>query len=90
MHTLRLVVNLRPDSASGQARATENEIVPPLREREGSRDVVASMPEGAEQCRRAGRQGGVEAPDNVIVGLPKVETFEASASTFREIAAKAA
>ena len=90
MHSRRPAMNLTPDSASGPARVSGNNIIHMPGKRKGLRDIVASIPEDAEECRGAGRQESPKEPDNVIVGLPKVETFEASDCTFREIAAKAA
>jgi hypothetical protein len=83
MHSRRPVMNLKPDSAPEPARVAEGEVIPLRRKREGFR-------EDAEEYRRAGRQESLKAQDNVVVGLPKVGTFEASDSTFQEIAAKAA
>jgi hypothetical protein len=90
MHSRRPAMNLVPDSASGPARVSGNKIIHLPGKRRGLSDVVASIPADAEERRGTGRQESSQEPDNVIVGLPKVETFEASDCTFREIAAKAA
>ena len=105
MFTRRLVMNLRPDSASELARVTENEIVPLLRKQKGFRDVVTSIDSGrsravsytcwetkedAEAYHLTGHQESLKSLVNVVVGLPRVETFELSGSSFHEIAAKAA
>ena len=105
MFTRRLVMNLRPDSASELARVTENEILPLLRRQKGFRNVVTSIDsarsravsytcwetkEDAEAYHRTGHQVSLKSLINVVVGLPRVETFELSDSTFHELAAKAA
>jgi heme-degrading monooxygenase HmoA len=105
MFTRRLVMNLRPDSASKLARVTENEIVPLLRRQKGFRNVVTSIDSGrsravsytcwetkedAEAYHRTGHQESLKFLVDVVVGLPRVETFELSDSAFHEIAAKAA
>jgi hypothetical protein len=90
MHSRRPVSNLKPESASEPARINGNKIIPLLGKRKGFRDVANSTPEDAEEYRGKGRQESLKEPDNVIVGLPKVKTFEASDFTFHELAAKAA
>ena len=105
MFTRRLVMNLRPGSASELARVTENEILPLLRRQKGFRNVVTSIDsersraisytcwetkEDAEAYHRTGHQESLKSLVNVVVGLPRVETFELSDSTSQEIAAKAA
>jgi len=90
MHAHRPVMSLRPEPAPELARVSGGKIVPLLRERKGFRDVVTSVAEDAGECRRAARPAGLKKSDNVVVGFPKVETFELSNSTFHEIAAKAA
>jgi heme-degrading monooxygenase HmoA len=105
MYTRRLVMNLRPESAQELTRVTEAEIIPLLRRQKGFRDVVTSIApersqaasdsywetkEDAEEYHRAGHQESLKSLVNVVVGLPRVETFEISNSTFHEIAAKAA
>ena len=98
-------MNLRPDSAPELARVTEDEIIPLLRKQKGFRDVVTSISAGrtraasdtywetkedAEEYHRTGHQENLKSLLNVVVGLPRVETFEISNSTYHEIAAKAA
>lgn len=105
MYTRRLVMNLKPDSAPELARVTENEIIPLLRKHKGFRDVVTSIAiehsqavsdsywetkEDADRYHRTGHQESLKSLINVLVGLPRVETFEISNSTFYEISAKAA
>ena len=105
MFTRRLVMSLRPDSASELARVTENELVPLLRKQKGFREVVTSIDSGrsravsytcwetkedADAYHRTGHQASLKSLVNVVVGIPRVETFELSDSTFHEITAKAA
>ena len=105
MYTRRLIMNLKPDSAPELARVTKDEIIPLLRKQKGFRDVVTSIApersqaasdsywetkEDAEAYHRTGHQESLKSLINVVVGLPRVETFEISNSTFHEIAAKAA
>jgi hypothetical protein len=105
MYTRRLLMNIKPDSAPELARVTEDEIIPLLRQQKGFRDAVTSIAAGrsqaasdsywetkedAEEYHRTGHQESLKSLLNVVVGLPRVETFEISNSTFHEIAAKAA
>jgi heme-degrading monooxygenase HmoA len=105
MFTRRLVMDLRPDSAPELARVTESEIVPLLRRQRGFRNVVTSIDsersravsytcwetkEDAEAYHRTGHQESLKSLTNVVVGIPRVETFKLSDSTFREVNAKAA
>ena len=105
MYTRRLLMNIKPDSAPELARVTEDEIIPLLRKQKGFRDAVTSIAAGrsqaasdsywetkedADEYHRAGHQESLKSLVNVVVGLPMVETFEVSNSTFHEIVAKAA
>jgi len=98
-------MKLKANSAPEFASVIENEILPVLRKQQGFRDEITFVAperseavaisfwetkENAEAYNRTGYPEILKTLAKVIVGTPKVETFELSNSTLHKLAAKGA
>jgi heme-degrading monooxygenase HmoA len=98
-------MKLKANSAPEFARVIENEILPLLRKQHGFRDEITFVAperseavaisfwetkENAEAYNRTGYPEILKTLAKVVVGTPKVETFELSSSTLHKLAAKGA
>ncbi len=102
MFTRHVIMQLKPDSASALALIFENEVVPLLRGQKGMRhDDTFISPEISEAVMnsywdtegyaddyvRTAYPAVLKALSGVLEGVPQVETFVISGSTFRRITA---
>jgi quinol monooxygenase YgiN len=102
MFTRRVVFRIRADSSAEFVRIIEGEFLPPLRAQEGCRhedtfitpefsEAVINSYWDTEECAAAYVRGaypeGLQALAGVLDGEPRVETFQISGSTFRQITA---
>jgi hypothetical protein len=98
-------IRLKPNSVAEFNSALENEILPLLRKQKGFRDELALVaPNGSEvlaislwdQKENADAYGRETFPEvlktlaKVVEGVPQVQTYQVSSSTFHKIAAQAA
>ncbi len=105
MYTRNVTMKLKANSAPEFASVIENEILPVLRKQQGFRDEITFVAperseavaisfwetkENAEAYNRTGYPEILKTLAKVIVGTPKVETFELSNSTLHKLAAKGA
>ena len=105
MYTRNVTMKLKANSAPEFARVIENEILPLLRKQQGFRDEITFIAperlealaisfwdtkENAEAYNRTGYPEILKTLAKVVVGTPKVETFELSNSTLHKLAAKGA
>ncbi len=105
MYTRNVTMKLKADSAPELAGVIENEILPLLRKQQGFRDEITFVAperseavaisfwetkENAEAYNRTGYPELLKTLAKVVVGTPKVETFELSSSTLHKLAAKGA
>ena len=100
MFTHRITVTLKSDASLELTHVADEEVIPPLHHHKGSCGEVISI---TAERSRAASGGYREMNDNachhnehqeslapsvdVVVGLPKIGTFEGSSSTFLKIAA---
>lgn len=102
MFTRRDIMNIKPGSAAEAGRIIENEIIPPLRRQKGMRhddtfispllsEVVLNsywdLQEHAESYGRTTFPAALKALSKVLEGIPRVETFNISSSTFHRLTA---
>ncbi len=105
MYTRNLTMKLKANTAEEFSRLIENEILPLFRKQQGFRDVITFVAperleavaisfwetkENAETYNRTGYPEILKTLAKVVVGTPKVETFELSSSTLHKLAAKGA
>ncbi|HEV3469646.1 MAG TPA: hypothetical protein VG148_10020 [Pyrinomonadaceae bacterium] len=102
MFTRRAVFRIRADSSAEFTRIVEGQVLPPLRAQQGCRhedtfitpefsEAVINSYWDTEECAtvyaRTAYPEGLKALAGVVDGEPRVETFEISSSTFRQITA---
>ena len=102
MFTRRVIMNIKPGSAVEVGRVFENEVIPPLRGQKGMRHddtfITPQLSEAvlnsywdtqecAESYDRAAYPAALSALAGVLVGTPRVETFNISSATFHKITA---
>ena len=105
MFARAVTMKLKKDPDTELRRVLEDKIVPLLRKQQGFRDEIALIApdrlealaislwetkEDAEAYHRAGYAEVVKALSGVIVGTPKVQTFDVASSTLHKLAAKTA
>jgi heme-degrading monooxygenase HmoA len=98
-------IRLKPNSVAEFNRALENEILPLLRKQKGFRDELAlvapngsevlaislwDQKENADTYRRETFPEVLKTLGKVVEGVPQVQTYQVSSSTFHKIAAQAA
>jgi anti-sigma B factor antagonist len=103
MFTRRVIMNIKPGSATEVGRIVEGEVVSLLRRQRGLRhdDIFISpelseavlntywdTQEYAESYGRAAYPAALQALSRVLEGAPQVETFEISSSTFHLLTAR--
>ena len=105
MFARNVSIRLKPNSVTEFTRTLENEIIPLLRKQKGFQDEIAFVvPGGAEAVGVSfwDQKDNAEAYDRgtypqvlnalskVIEGIPNVQAYEVSNSTFHKIAARIA
>ena len=105
MFTRHVTMKLKANSAPEFNRIIENEVLPLLRKQKGFRDEITFVAperseavaisfwetkENAEAYNRTGYPEILKTLAKVVVGTPKVETFELSSSTLHKLAARGA
>jgi heme-degrading monooxygenase HmoA len=105
MFARRVSLNLKPNSAAEFTQQLEKEVIPMLRKQKGFQDEITFVvPAGTEafgvslwdtkESAEAYSQGSyaqvTKMLEKVLVGTPRVETYEVSNSTFHKIGAAAA
>ena len=103
MFTRRVIMNIKPGSATEAARIFKDEVIPLLRRQKGMRHDDTFISPGlseavlnsywdtreyAESYSRAGHPATLKALTEVLDGAPQVETFGISSSTFQLITAR--
>ena len=103
MFTRRVIMNIKPGSAAEFGRIVEGEVIPLLREQRGMRhddtfissvlsEAVLNSHWDTEECSesydRAAYPAALLALAGVLEGVPRVETFGISSSTFHLITAR--
>jgi len=98
-----LTLHLRANSASEFTRTLETDVLPVLRKQNGFKDEISfiaedggdavsiSMWDRRENADAYGRDtypAVLKSLDKLIEGMPRVETYEVSNSTFHKIAAR--
>jgi hypothetical protein len=104
MFARRVIMQLKPNSASEFTQRLESEVLPLLRKQKGFQDEITFVATGgkeafgislwdrtdnAEAYGRGAYPEVVRILEKVVDGTPRVETFEVSNSTFHKIAAAA-
>ena len=105
MFARSLHVHLKPKNVTEFTRTIDREIIPLLRKQEGFLDEITfvtpdrtevvgislwDQKENAETYNRRTYPQVLKALANVVEGIPLVQTYEVSNSTFHKIAAKVA
>jgi len=105
MFVRQVTMKLRAASAPEFARLIDREILPLLRRQQGFRDEVTlvaaersgaictsfwNTKENAEAYSRTLYPEVLKALSKVVVGIPRVQTFDLSNSTFHSVLARAA
>jgi len=105
MYTRNVSMKLKADSVKEFTRMLENEVIPMLRKQKGFKDEITLVAperneavaisfwekkENAEAYNREKYPEILKSLSTVVVGTPKVESFEVANSTSHQIAAKAA
>ena len=104
MFARRVYLHLKPNSVAELTQRLEKEIIPLLRKQTGFQDEITFVsqsgkeafgislwdnPQSAEAYNRATYSEVTKILATVVEGVPQVETFEVSNSTFHKIAAAA-
>ena len=105
MYTRNVSMKLKANSAQEFTRTLENEVIPVLRKQKGFKDEITLIAperndalaisfwdrkEDAEAYNREKYPEVLKTLSKVVVGTPRVESFEVANSTSHQIAAKAA
>ncbi len=103
MYARNITLHLKANSTSEYTRTLETDVLPILRKQNGFKDelsfvapngtdaVAISMwdrKESADAYSRDTYPAVLKSLEKVLVGTPKVETYEVSNSTFHKIAAR--
>jgi hypothetical protein len=96
--------HLKPGRAAEFTKLLDKDIIPELRKQKGFQDEIAlvapggadavgisvwDLKENAETYARVAYPGVLKALEPVVEGMPQVQTYEVSNSTFHKIAAPA-
>src|SRR5437016_13817674 len=102
MYARRVSLQLKPNSAAEFTRQLEKQIIPMLRKQKGFQDEITFVaPAGSEafgvslwdnkQSADGYNRGcyaeGTKILEKLVVGTPRLDTYEAANSTFRRIGA---
>ena len=105
MFSRSVSLRLKPNSVAEFTRTLENEIIPLLRKQKGFQDEITlvapggleaigisfwDQKENAEAYSRSTYREVQKALAKVIEGIPQVETYDVSNSTFHKIASRLA
>ena len=105
MFTRSVSLRLKPNNVAEFTRTLENEIIPLLRKQQGFQDEITlvapggleaigislwDQKENAEAYSRTAYPEVQKALAKVVEGIPQVQTYEVSNSTFHKIAARVA
>jgi hypothetical protein len=105
MYARRVSMNLKPNSTVEFTQRLEKEVIPMLRKQSGFRDEITFVAPGgteafgvslwdnqlsADNYNRGGYAEVTKILGKLLVGTPKLETYEVANSTFHKIAAAAA
>ena len=105
MFTRSVSMRLKPNNVAELTRTLENEIIPLLRKQKGFQDEITlvapggleaigisfwDQKENAEAYSRSTYREVQKALAKVIEGIPHVETYDVSNSTFHKIASRLA
>lgn len=103
MYARNVTLNLKANSAGEFTRTLESEVLPLLRKQNGFKDELAFVaPDGAnavtismwdrkenaDAYARDTFPAVLKTLDKVVLGTPKVDTYEVSNSTFHKIASR--
>ena len=104
MYARRVSVQLKPNSNAEFAQQLEKQIVPMLQKQQGFKDEISFISpsgeeafavslwdtkESAELYSRAHYGEVTKMLEKIVVGTPKVDTYDVSSSTFHKIGATA-
>jgi heme-degrading monooxygenase HmoA len=104
MYARRVTLQLKPNSAVEFARQLEKQVIPMLRKQKGFKDEITFVAPGGSEAFGVSLWDTKESADvynrgpyaevskileKLIVGTPRVDTYEVSNSTFHKIGAAA-